>query len=231
MNRHGLWILVVAIALACLTYGGADAADRGIQVSPDGKRIMASKDVGSDRWAITLNKDDGTVTGNVFRQDGGPPAFVFCQPTASPNSFECFGADACATSPCSNGFTPLGTVTLPASFFEVPTILNLSGRFATANSKCVDGQGRSIPTSEGSVSVIQVGTTLTLTNEQSGLQYSGGITGDQVTASASFDAGQAHCTTTVTGTVLNSDSGAFTENIVCSDGSAAICAYNLDRLQ
>src|SRR5262245_1237489 len=53
----------------------------GVQISPDGKRVLISKDVGDERWAITLN-DDNTVTGNVFPQDGGPPQFVWCEPAA-----------------------------------------------------------------------------------------------------------------------------------------------------
>lgn len=225
-----LQVLTTTFAIFLLTSREATAADRGIQLSPDGKRIMANKDVGSERWAITFNKDDGTVTGNVFRQDGGPPAFVFCRPASVPNSFDCFGADACAASPCSNGFTPLGMVTLPSSFVDVPTILNLSGRFESSNSQCVDGEGHSIAVSEGSLSVVQLGGALTLTSEQSGLRYSGAIAGDQVTASASFDVGQVHCSTTVTGTAFSSDDGAFAENIVCSDGSTAVCRYNIQRI-
>ncbi|MBI3770337.1 MAG: hypothetical protein HY271_17840 [Deltaproteobacteria bacterium] len=219
-----------ALVLVLLAPHAVLAADRGIQLSPDGKRVMANKDIGAERWAITFNKDDGTVVGNVFREDGSPPAFVFCRPASEANVFECFGADACAGSPCTNGFSPLGMVTLPSSFFEVPPILNLSGRFATANSQCVDGQGHSIATSEGTVSVVQLGITLTITNEQSGLRYSGAVAGDQVTATASFDVGQAHCSTTVTGTAFNSDSGAFTENIVCDNGSEVVCTYSLHRI-
>src|SRR4030095_4867700 len=51
----------------------------GIQITPEGKRTLVNKDVGSERWAITENADDGSVTGNVFRSDGGPASFVFCE--------------------------------------------------------------------------------------------------------------------------------------------------------
>src|SRR5258707_296201 len=122
VHMRTLQLLATSLAILLLTSQEATAADRGIQLSPDGKRIMANKDVGAERWAIVLNKDDGTVTGNVFRQDGSPPAFIFCRPTPDANVFECFGADACAGSPCTNGFNPLGTVTLPSSFFDVPPI-------------------------------------------------------------------------------------------------------------
>lgn len=105
---------------------GADActdssgAERGIQGVPDETRVLAQKDVGSERWALSLNFDDGTATGNVFRADGGEPAFIACTPKNTPNAFACSGADKCLGTPCNAPFTPLGDVTLPASFFAVP---------------------------------------------------------------------------------------------------------------
>jgi hypothetical protein len=110
-------------AFACY---GADActdasgAERGIQTVPDDARVLAQKDVGSERWALSLNFDDGTATGNVFRADGGEPAFVVCDPTGTPNQFDCSGADKCLGTPCTQPFMPIGRVTLPASFFAVP---------------------------------------------------------------------------------------------------------------
>jgi len=108
---------------------GADAcrdesgAERGIQSVPDATRVLAQKDVGSERWAMSLNFDDGTATGNIFRADGGEPAFVVCTPNGAPNTFDCAGADKCASTPCVP-FTPIATVTLPASFFTVPDPCN-----------------------------------------------------------------------------------------------------------
>jgi len=104
---------------------GADACSeggtqRGIQQTPDGQRVLVNKDVGPDRWAITLNVDDGTAIGNIFRADGGDPAFVSCNPTGQPNAFACFGADACTVEPCDDDFSFIANVTLPASFFQVP---------------------------------------------------------------------------------------------------------------
>jgi hypothetical protein len=105
---------------------GADActdgsgAERGIQGVPDETRVLVQKDVGADRWAISLNFDDGTATGNIFRAGGGEPAFVVCTPTGASNTFDCAGADACRGTPCTEPFTPIATVTLPDSFFALP---------------------------------------------------------------------------------------------------------------
>jgi hypothetical protein len=127
-------------------------------------------------------------------------------------------------------FVPLGTVTLPSAFFEVPPIIAFTGRFAAANSRCIHGQGTSITVDEGSAVVVQSGAALTITTEQSGLRYSGVLAGDQVTVTAAFDVGQSHCTTTIRGTIFSSDAGLFSENIVCSDGSSAICTFGLQRI-
>lgn len=104
---------------------GADACvsggqQRGIQASPDGRRILVNKDVGSERWAITLNLSDGTVTGNVFRSDGGPPAFLTCEP-ASGGSLDCYGSEECRSDRCIDGYTFIANVTLPSDFFTPPT--------------------------------------------------------------------------------------------------------------
>jgi hypothetical protein len=101
------------------------AGDRGYQETPDGLHALVSKDVGNERWAITLNRDDRTVTGNVFFPEGGDPAFVSCnQALGSPTSFECFGAGPCVTQGCQNQYTPLGPVNLPADFFGPTTCGN-----------------------------------------------------------------------------------------------------------
>jgi hypothetical protein len=109
---------------------GADActdssgAERGIQSVPDETRVLAQKDVGSERWAMSLNFDDGTATGNIFRSDGGEPAFVVCTPTGTPNEFDCAGADKCLGTPCTQPFTPIARVTLPDAFFALPEPCN-----------------------------------------------------------------------------------------------------------
>ena len=108
---------------ACTDAGGAA---RGIQGVPDDTRVLAQKDVGTERWAMSSNFDDGTATGNVFRADGGEPAFVVCTPTGTPNEYDCAGADRCQDDPCTAPFTPIATVTLPASFFALPDPCNES---------------------------------------------------------------------------------------------------------
>jgi hypothetical protein len=102
---------------ACTDTSGAV---RNIQSVPDETRVLVQKDVGVDRWAISLNFDDGTATGNIFRSDGGEPAFVVCTPTGAPNEFDCSGADKCQGTPCTVPYKPIARVTLPETFFAVP---------------------------------------------------------------------------------------------------------------
>ena len=118
--------------IACDPLGGNDfacfgadpcadgsGADRGIQRTPDGERVLVSKDVGADRWAISRN-EDGTVTGNVFRAGGGEPAFLACDPTGAANTFTCSGADACNSQPCGDLFEFIAEITLQDEFFAAP---------------------------------------------------------------------------------------------------------------
>lgn len=102
-------------AVAARAAGGRDAAaaasvasTKGVQITPDQKLILVSKDVGSERWSIALNPDD-TVTGNVFLCDGGGPAFVWCQKIDDDHNadfskrviaWKCSGAGTCPASPC-----------------------------------------------------------------------------------------------------------------------------------
>ena len=111
-----------ANAFSC---SGADACSsegvqRGIQGTPDGRRILVNKDVGTERWAITLNTD-GTVLGNVFRSDGGPPSFLSCDPLPDANHFACYGADDCSTDRCVDQYAFIANIELPPSFFQPPT--------------------------------------------------------------------------------------------------------------
>jgi hypothetical protein len=112
-----------ANAFQCFGAGActdSSGAVRNIQSVPDATRVLVQKDVGVDRWAISLNFDDGTATGNIFRSDGGEPAFVVCTPTGAPNEFDCSGADKCQGTPCTAPYTPIARVTLPDTFFAVP---------------------------------------------------------------------------------------------------------------
>ena len=99
----------------------------GLQVTPDSQHVIVSKDVAGERWAITRNADDGTVTGNVFPTDGSEPSFVWCEPIANDGNpdpyqllvtYSCSGADRCVASPCTaSQWSFLSEVTLPGSFF------------------------------------------------------------------------------------------------------------------
>lgn len=98
-------------------------AQAGVQITRDGKRTLISKDVGAERWAITLN-ENGSVTGNVFQSGGGDPAFIYCVQRSRVDddiTLECSGADRCAAAPCpATDWTFIANVTLPVSFFEPP---------------------------------------------------------------------------------------------------------------
>ncbi len=118
---HEFWTFLAAQRLS-----GAAARQSGVQITPDGKQNLISKDVGEERWAITYTPASGDVTGNVFRADGGAPQFVACtrltvDPVAATLTFACSGADLCPAAPCDpTQWTPLGEVTLPQAFFEPP---------------------------------------------------------------------------------------------------------------
>ena len=96
----------------------------GVQKTFDRARSLISKDVGSERWAITFNPDDQTATGNIFHSDGGEPSFVWCHASANDGTtlnLDCYGADKCPSAPCdSSEWTFIGNVPLPASFFLPP---------------------------------------------------------------------------------------------------------------
>ena len=129
----GSFFLPLPAATLASASGIADAGDNlgsaaqgdapaGAQVTPDAaRRQLVSKDIGTERWAITRHPEDGTVTGNVFRSDGSDPAFVFCSETGrngSQVSYTCSGADRCETAPCTpSQFTFIADVTLEDSFF------------------------------------------------------------------------------------------------------------------
>ncbi len=120
LSLTGTLVFLLASTLAL-------AREEGLQVSKDGKRRLISKDVGNERWAITYNLDDNTMTGNVFQSDGGPPLFVWCQQTFNDGTnigASCFGADRCDVGPCTPSmWTFIANVTLPVSFFAEPPSL------------------------------------------------------------------------------------------------------------
>jgi hypothetical protein len=148
MSRHGKSLFAawgtragIATVIAFGLAGTAHAQrESGIQLTPDSGRYLINKDVPpNQRWAITWNLDDKTITGNVFFTDGSQdPQFLWCeqiaeQPAANPAdsqfTFRCFGAGPCSQAPCeSSAFVQIAEVPLPGSFLYPPgTLSTLSG--------------------------------------------------------------------------------------------------------
>lgn len=101
--------VLAATLVACAATSAHAQRQSGINLTPDSARYLISKDVGSDRWAITYNLDDKTVTGNVFSTVGSAPQFVWCTTTsveqaADPSSAQynlrCQFSGPCAAAPC-----------------------------------------------------------------------------------------------------------------------------------
>lgn len=185
-------VLLAAPALA--------QSESGVQISPDEKRVLVSKDVAGLRWAITRN-DDGTVTGNVFSPDGGPPQFVWCDETGregSDVSYRCSGADACPLTPCeTDEWVFIADVTLPDSFFsaDAEETASTSGVFSSAPRPMhVFGVARPA----GGVTE----------NSPSGIQ----ITPDQLRALISKDVGNERWA------IAQNEDGSVTGNVFRSDG-------------
>lgn len=154
--------LVAATLGTVLLHHGEASAQRqsGINLAPGSTRYLISKDVNNERWAISYNLDDRTVTGNVFPLDGGAPTFLSCQitrvdqnadPALSQYFMDCRAAGPCATAPCSetawSAPQPVGPI--PGSFLlPTDTRATLSGnvqpiftsRCATAESCHADGR-------------------------------------------------------------------------------------------
>lgn len=129
-SRNNITTPRIRIFDAAQALSGGTETSSGVQITPDGKRTLVSKDVGAERWAITYNAEDNTVTGNVFKSDGSEPSFVWCEylfddgaadPYEQEVTFECSGADACPGPSCPAGqWSVLATVTLPRAFFLPP---------------------------------------------------------------------------------------------------------------
>jgi CubicO group peptidase (beta-lactamase class C family) len=118
-------IAVVAVLLGPV----AALAQRGVQWTPDRLSRLISKDVGSERWAISVDVEDGTVVGNVFRADGGPPQFVWCWPQSTaddPVRLRCDGTTGC------DDWTDLGEIELSASFLAPDSSCDATASTASA---------------------------------------------------------------------------------------------------
>lgn len=117
----------MVLAIAALSTLALAQRESGVRESRDGREVMVNKDVGDERWAIAFDLDSGTVTGNVFYQDGRPPSYVWCSPAGSPGRIEpgapdltltCYGSDECTSAPCDpSNWEHIANVRLPVSFF------------------------------------------------------------------------------------------------------------------
>lgn len=129
---RSLAAVLAAAVVACAATSAHAQRQSGINITPDSARYLISKDVGSDRWAITYNLDDKTVTGNVFSTAGSAPQFVWCtttsvQQAANPAdaqyNLRCQFAGPCAEAPCSASLWEQSApvdVTVPGSFLLPP---------------------------------------------------------------------------------------------------------------
>lgn len=125
-------LIGIATAIAAIaTIGAASRAVAQIQLTPDSGRYLIQRTVGVEEWAISYNFDDGTLTGNVFKTDGSPPSFIFCEftnidyaddPADNQYTLDCWGSDACEAAPCDpDAWVNIGTdIPLPASFVLPP---------------------------------------------------------------------------------------------------------------
>jgi len=107
--RQGVIDACIAARRAAGIVDAVSGTNTGVQVTPDHTHVLVSKDVGVERWAIAGSAVDDSISGNVFRSDGGPPAFVWCRKTGDDQNpairnrmltYECSGADACPASGC-----------------------------------------------------------------------------------------------------------------------------------
>lgn len=94
VTKTVLAVGVVAVTVLMVATRAEAQRQSGIQRTPDGQRVLVSKDVGGQRYAITLNTADGSVTGNVFSTDGSPPKFISCEKIGL-RAFSCRVADTC----------------------------------------------------------------------------------------------------------------------------------------
>lgn len=121
--------LVAAVTLV-LTLATPARAKSPVRFTPDGTSILVNKDVGNERWAITLDLDRSSVSGNVLIGDTDV-RFLWCGITDSIGNqqdlasqtlvMHCFYGDPCTeVGTCDLGFLgwhSIGEVRLPGGFF------------------------------------------------------------------------------------------------------------------
>jgi hypothetical protein len=145
-------VLGVLFLVGSLASPSRAAAQAGSTVTPDRLTYVVNKDLAGERWTITMNLASTdparliNVTGNVFRPDGGPPSFIWCQirsdstgDLADPSSvfaLRCYGSDACASTAtaCARDDWRLISerVDIPAGFFLPGATALQDGREAPA---------------------------------------------------------------------------------------------------
>lgn len=157
-NATGTDVLGLSVEVPAAGAGATPAQVRssGIQHGPDGRQVMVNKDVGGARWAITYNRDDATLTGNVFFPGGGPPVFLFCDPIAPPARFACYGADACVTASCIDQYDFIQDVTLPAGFLGATSAVCGNG-LEEPGERCEPGQSCQFLCGLDAFCVIEIG--------------------------------------------------------------------------
>jgi len=121
--------LLGAMAMV-LALGAPALAKSPVRMTPDSTVILVNKDVNGERWAIGLDLDRASVTGNVFTGDK-EEKFFWCGIVDSTGdaadlatqtlTMHCFTADPCTdVASCLTGFQEwhsIGELQLPGSFF------------------------------------------------------------------------------------------------------------------
>lgn len=110
MNRACRVVSILVVLTAAS--GSVANAQSELLRTDDGLRTLINKTVGGERWAITLDPERGSVTGNVLLPNGGV-TFIDCGiRSSSPPTM-----DLRCQSGTPAGWSDLGDVSLPASFF------------------------------------------------------------------------------------------------------------------
>jgi hypothetical protein len=149
--------LLAGLVLLLLGLTSGDAvAQRGATLTPDRLTYIVNKDVGGDRWTITVNLATFdpvrilNLTGNVYRPGAASPSFIWCQvrpdstgtlaDPASQFRLRCSGTESCTATAlgCArSAWLPIADdVVLPASFF-LPAAGDRSAAQATGSEAIV----------------------------------------------------------------------------------------------
>jgi hypothetical protein len=121
-------IIGAACALGCSAAVAVWAAPTGVQWTPgNGDYILVNKDVGDQRWAISLTLSNLFATGNVFFTSDQAPSFIACDKTGDQFDpqvgeltlrYSCSGSDRAVGGFALSDWTLINDdVQLPLSFF------------------------------------------------------------------------------------------------------------------